>query len=233
MTAASVNVDGNVLCEKADNVVLSLGNDSFQASGVWVHRFKQQHRLVYRVVSGEAKKVDESQVNDWLNTLPAPISDYAPCDIFNANEAGLFFNLQPEKSPCVKGQACQGALTEDNEEHDADLHIEGWQNLKTEASPQDFVTADDNVATCGLQSIEELVDEVREMESDSDGEDADVGDLASMSENHHALDVLRRTISTDNVSEKNEARFYAFQAVFLNRKSRKVRRNIMDFFSKK
>ncbi|KAH7982480.1 hypothetical protein HPB52_005276 [Rhipicephalus sanguineus] len=50
-----------------------------------------------------------------------------------------------------------------DEEPDEDLVIEGWKSLKTEASAQDFVTADDNVATCGLRSIEDLVDEVNEV----------------------------------------------------------------------
>ncbi|XP_049522088.1 tigger transposable element-derived protein 6-like isoform X1 [Dermacentor silvarum] len=108
VTAAGVNVDGKVLREKADNIALSLGIENFQASGGWLHRFKERHGLVYRVVCGEGKKVDQSAVSDWLNTLPALISDYAPRDIFNADKAGLFFNLQPERSSCVKGQACQG-----------------------------------------------------------------------------------------------------------------------------
>ncbi|KAH7955972.1 hypothetical protein HPB52_005305 [Rhipicephalus sanguineus] len=82
-----------------------------------------------------------------------------------------------------------------NQEPDEDLVIEGWESLKTEASAQDFVTADDNVATCGLRSIEDLVDEVNEVESDSDGEDVDVCDqLPTTAENLHALDILRRTV---------------------------------------
>ncbi|XP_049267194.1 tigger transposable element-derived protein 6-like [Rhipicephalus sanguineus] len=109
VTAAGVNVDGKVIREKADNIALSLGIEDFQASGGWLHRFKERHGLVYKVVSGEAKKVDESQVSDWLNTLPALISDYAPRNVFNADEAGLFFNLQPERSLCMKGQACHGS----------------------------------------------------------------------------------------------------------------------------
>lgn len=52
--------------------------------------------------------------------------------------------------------------------------------------------------------------------TDSDGEDADVCDeVPSTSENHHALDVLRRTISAGSGSDKTTARFYAFQAAFL------------------
>ncbi|KAH7933283.1 hypothetical protein HPB49_011169 [Dermacentor silvarum] len=58
--------------------------------------------------SSEGKKVEQSAFSDWLSMLPALISDYAPRDVFNADEAGLFFNLQPERCLCVKGQACQG-----------------------------------------------------------------------------------------------------------------------------
>lgn len=63
------------------------------------------------VVSGEAK----SQVNGWLNMLQALIAVYAPCDVFNADEAGLFFNMQLERSLCVKGQPCKGGRK--SEEH--------------------------------------------------------------------------------------------------------------------
>ncbi|KAH7956056.1 hypothetical protein HPB52_005792 [Rhipicephalus sanguineus] len=96
------------------------------------------------------------------------------------------------------------APTEEDQEPDDDLHIEGWEDLETQASAQDFITADDNVETCGLRSVEELVDEA---ESDSDGEDADVCDvLPSALENHHALDILRRTVSAgSDVAEKRDS----------------------------
>lgn len=69
--------------------------------------------------------------------------------------------------------------------------IEGRENLGNQASTRDFVAADNNVATCGPRSIEHLVDEAKETESYSDGEDADVCDLLRLtSEKHHALDVL-------------------------------------------
>lgn len=109
VTAAGVNVDGKVVREKADDIALSLGIDNFQASGGWLHRFKTRHNLVYKTVCGEGKKVDESVVNEWKTaTLPSLIAGYEPRDIFNTDEAGLFFNVQPEKSLCFKGQNCQG-----------------------------------------------------------------------------------------------------------------------------
>ncbi|XP_049522529.1 major centromere autoantigen B-like [Dermacentor silvarum] len=127
------------------------------------------------------------------------------------------------------------APTGDSEEPDEDFGIEGWGSLQTQASVHDFVTADDNVATCGLRSIEELVDEVNEVESESDDEEADVCDqLPSTSESLNALDVLRRTVSAGNVSDETAARFYAFQAGLVNDlEGKKVQANITDFFGRK
>ncbi|KAH8019548.1 hypothetical protein HPB51_019975 [Rhipicephalus microplus] len=78
-TAGDVSMVGKVLHEKVGNVALSFGIVNFKASGGWLHRFKERHGLVYTVVSGEGNKVEEWQVNDWLNTLLALISDYTPC----------------------------------------------------------------------------------------------------------------------------------------------------------
>lgn len=109
VTAAGVNVDGKVMREKADEIALALQIDGFQASGGWLHRFKTRHGLVYKSVCGESKKADETVVNDWLvETLPSLIAGFEPRNVFNADEAGLFFNLQPEKSLCLKGEPCHG-----------------------------------------------------------------------------------------------------------------------------
>ncbi|XP_064462149.1 tigger transposable element-derived protein 6-like [Ornithodoros turicata] len=109
VTAAGINIDGKVVREKADDIALSLGIDNIQASGGWLQRVKTRHNLVYKTVCGEGKKVDESVVNEWKTaTLPSFIAGYEPRDIFNTDEAGLFFNVQPEKSLCFKGQNRQG-----------------------------------------------------------------------------------------------------------------------------
>ncbi|KAH8037697.1 hypothetical protein HPB51_015742 [Rhipicephalus microplus] len=137
---------------------------------------------------------------------------------------------------CVFFARQDGALTEEDQEPEGNLSIEGRENFGTPASAQDFVIADDNVATCGLRSVEELVDDERETESDSDGEDADVSNnLPSTSDNHHrALNVLRRRVNADSVSEETTAWFYASQAAFLRDSERKkLKKNITDFFSKK
>ncbi|KAH7969738.1 hypothetical protein HPB52_021706 [Rhipicephalus sanguineus] len=166
-TAAGISVDGKVLCRKADNIALSRG----------LHHFKERHGLVYRVVSGEAKKVGESQVNDWLKTLPALILDYGT----------------PERSLCVKGQACKGG--QESKERVTVLSCANpdcsEKILPTViALARDFVTVDDDVVTCGLISFEHLVDKAKETKPDSDGEDADVCDL------------LHRTISAGSTEDE-------------------------------
>ncbi|XP_064475501.1 tigger transposable element-derived protein 6-like [Ornithodoros turicata] len=109
VTAAGINVDGKVLREKADEIALSLGVENFLVSTGWLRRFKARHRLVYKSVCGEGKKVDEDVVSEWMtSTLPTLHAGYEPRDVFNADEAGLFFNVQPGKSLCFKGQNCQG-----------------------------------------------------------------------------------------------------------------------------
>lgn len=416
ITAAGVNIDGKVLREKADDVALSLGIENFQASGGWVHRFKQRHGLVYKTVCGEGKKVDDSVVSDWMtDTLPALLSEYEARDVFNADEAGLFFNLQPNKSLCFRGEACQGGqnskqrvtvlfccnadgseklkltvigrsqkprcfknagslpcvykankkawmtgeffrefLTQldrkmasknrkvllfidqcsahpkevvlphvkvvflpanttsrlqpldagiiKNIKHhfkgmlvrrllakinrkDEDLQIslldavhflamswdrvtadtiancfrkcgffspamtvspepeeppaiEEWDELGVECSSHDFITVDDDLATCGTRTIEDIVDEMQEeleQQSDSDSEDCGGSEAPpSTSETLHALDVLRRAVSFGAVSEETSAKFYALQKGLLGDiEVKKRQKTITDFFTQK
>ncbi|KAH7990029.1 hypothetical protein HPB51_026490 [Rhipicephalus microplus] len=149
------------------------------------HHFKGL--LVQRLLAKIERRDENLQISlldaihflamSWDNVVQASMNCFHKCGFFSRQDA---------------------APTKNNEEPDADLHIMGCENLETEASVRNFITADDNVATCGLRSIEELGDEVKETESDSDGEDVDVCDLPSMPESHHSLDVLRRTVSAGN-----------------------------------
>lgn len=415
VTAAGVNIDGKVLREKADEIALALRIDGFQASGGWLHRFKTRHGLVYKSVCGEAKKADETVVSDWLAKLQSLISGYEPRDVFNADEAGLFFNLQPEKSLCLKGEACQGgkkskeritvllccnadgseklkltvigksqkprcfkreshlpcvyrankkawmtaALFEEflslldrrmacknrkivlildqcaahprqvtlqnvkliflpanttthlqpldagiiknlkhhfkgllvrrllaniDRKHEGDLRIslldaihfiamawdrvtpttiancfakcgffrsseevpseqeepiEGWELLDAGCTAEDFCTADDNLATCGARTVEDIVEEAtcEVADSSDDGDNIDEGDGEGpppAAETLHALDVLRRAMAADEISDDTCTRFYGFQRSLLSDFAKKKKqKDIRDFFCKK
>lgn len=58
-----------------------------------------RHGLAYKTVSSEGKKADTSAVTDSItSTLPSLTAGYEARNIFNADHAGLFYNLHLEKS---------------------------------------------------------------------------------------------------------------------------------------
>uniref|UniRef100_A0A1E1X318 Putative tigger transposable element n=1 Tax=Amblyomma aureolatum TaxID=187763 RepID=A0A1E1X318_9ACAR len=107
--AAGVNFDGSILREKAVDIADRLGITDFAASNGWIDRFRKRHGIAYKTVSGESASVNLATVDDWKATLSAIlIEGYAPRDIYNADETGLFFRVQPSKSLSLKGEACHG-----------------------------------------------------------------------------------------------------------------------------
>ncbi|XP_040358278.1 tigger transposable element-derived protein 6 [Ixodes scapularis] len=106
--ASCVNIDGGILREKAQEIADRLDIADFTCSNGWVDRFRKRHGISYRAVSGEAASVDPICVEAFKSSLPSIIAEYHPRDVFNADEAGLFFNVQPTKSLSLKGEACHG-----------------------------------------------------------------------------------------------------------------------------
>ncbi|KAL1477553.1 hypothetical protein MTO96_035659 [Rhipicephalus appendiculatus] len=177
--------------EQSDNVADATLNTDYVWYGLTESKFVTATDTFQEFVDAggsELSVCEEASVDDTI--IAAVRGSAEPATDDEADGKGDV-NPTPEPDfPCkdtLEYLTKDAAPTED-QEPDADLHIEGWEDLGTQASAQDFVTADDNVATCGLRSVEELADEAKETESDSDGEDADVCDvLPSTSENHHAL----------------------------------------------
>ncbi|XP_037508969.1 tigger transposable element-derived protein 6 [Rhipicephalus sanguineus] len=106
--AAGINFDGSILHEKAMEIANRLGITDFTVSNGWIDHFRKRHGIAYKTVSGEAASVNMETANDWKSTLSTVIEGYKPCDIYNADEMGLFFRVQPSKSSSLKGEACHG-----------------------------------------------------------------------------------------------------------------------------
>ena len=84
---------------KANDFAVKLGMDAFVCSHSWVQCFPDKHRIVFGKIHDKAKSVDKTICNDWLqNVWPKIRRDYADEDIFNADEAGIFFKLTPDKT---------------------------------------------------------------------------------------------------------------------------------------
>ena len=61
--------------------------------------FKRRHKVTFSSVSGESAFVPQDVVAEWLSeTLPQLLMDYAPQDVFNADETGLLWWLLPDKT---------------------------------------------------------------------------------------------------------------------------------------
>ncbi|XP_035673006.1 tigger transposable element-derived protein 4-like [Branchiostoma floridae] len=57
---------------------------------------------------GESAGVDSTVVEDWKEKLPHITAGYAPEDIYNMDESGLFYRTTTNKTLATKGQQCSG-----------------------------------------------------------------------------------------------------------------------------
>ena len=112
-TARSNNlpVSGPHLQEKALMLAAEMNHDDFTASNGWLHAFCRRHNIHFQTLSGESADVCPQTVDDWTKRLPDLTADYAPEDVFNADEMGLYFRALPQGSLVVKGDPSRGTKT--------------------------------------------------------------------------------------------------------------------------
>lgn len=107
--SSNLPVSGPIMREKAEELALRMDIEDFKCSDGWISRFKERHGLAFKSVSGEAAAVDKVVSTDWKQTrLQCLLQKYAPCDIYNADEMGLFFKCLPDQTLCRKGERCIG-----------------------------------------------------------------------------------------------------------------------------
>jgi hypothetical protein len=85
-----------------------MNTGNFSASNGWVSRFKDRHGLVFKKLVGESAEVSAESTDAWLESLPSLMQGYEPCDVYNADETGLFFNVLPDRTLVYKGESCHG-----------------------------------------------------------------------------------------------------------------------------
>lgn len=105
----NIAISGPLLQEKAQKIAYELGATNFKASRGWLDNLKKRNNIVSKIMSGEKKSVDPETVEKWkTETLPELIKEYSPSDVFNADETGLFYNLQPDNTLCYQEEKCHG-----------------------------------------------------------------------------------------------------------------------------
>ena len=86
-----------------------MGHPEFKCSEGWLSRFKGRKAIVFRVIRGEAKAVNPEMVDAWQSTLlPQLLEEFSPEDIYNTDETGLFYQMQPDKSLTHKDEDGRG-----------------------------------------------------------------------------------------------------------------------------
>ncbi|XP_064474064.1 tigger transposable element-derived protein 4-like [Ornithodoros turicata] len=99
MTAANLLVNGSILRDKARDLADQLGCENFSCSNGWFCRFKTCHNLTYLNVCGESGSVNEEVVSNWRShTLQPLLEEFRPDDLFNLDEAALFYKMLPDRT---------------------------------------------------------------------------------------------------------------------------------------
>ena len=93
---------------KADDLALRLKIENFRCSEGWLQRFKAKRGITLKTISYESASVDDATIDSWQPVLKSILNQYSPCDVYNADESRLFYNLLPNKTLSVKGDSCRG-----------------------------------------------------------------------------------------------------------------------------
>lgn len=97
--ACNLDITGAVLKKKALDFATLLSINGFKASDGWVAKFKKRHNLREYTKHGEASSTpsDEAIKQERLRVSQI-ISEYALEDVWNADETGLFWKMDPART---------------------------------------------------------------------------------------------------------------------------------------
>lgn len=102
-------VSGNLLKQKAEMFAFKMDIHDFKFTDGWLRGFKKRHGVSFKKVCGESGAVDLSTVTDYRTSkLNAIMQEFAPANIFNCDETGLFFKMLPDRSLSFSSEACTG-----------------------------------------------------------------------------------------------------------------------------
>ena len=115
LSARRVAHSDEMLQTKAKEFGEKLGVTEFAYSKGWLASFKKRHGIKQYVRHGEAASVDAAVVVSGREKLRATLSEYALADIYNFDETGLFFRLEPNRTlatgPVSGSKICKERIT--------------------------------------------------------------------------------------------------------------------------
>lgn len=89
-----------------------MGKDNFVATDGWFHRWKKRENIVFKRTHGELKDADFTGAENWINNeWPKISSEYPPCNVYNADETGIYYRALPQHTYLFKNEDAKGCKT--------------------------------------------------------------------------------------------------------------------------
>lgn len=109
MREKSAIISGPLIKEQASKFAQLLNIPNFEPSNGWISRWKGRNSIKYKTIQGEKAAANNTSASFWVKTiLPGLIQDYAPNEVYNADETGLFFKALPSGSLVFKEEKPSG-----------------------------------------------------------------------------------------------------------------------------
>jgi hypothetical protein len=98
-----------ILEEKATQLAAQLNQPDFKATSGWISRWKSRNAISYKKCHGEKNDADTTAAHTWSSTvLPDLLESYEPCDIYNADETGIYYRALPDGTLTFSAQKLSG-----------------------------------------------------------------------------------------------------------------------------
>ena len=102
-----VAVSALVFKTKAIEFAEKMNLKNFKAPDGWLDYRKKRFNVTFKTVSGESNACTDEMVAPWDQiTLPPILSKYDLNQMYNADEFGLFYRAQPNKSLRLNNENC-------------------------------------------------------------------------------------------------------------------------------
>ena len=96
--ARNIPVAGRLIQEKAVLLNVELHQKNVAVSNGWLESWRKHFGAESVALSGESTDVREEDVAHWSKRLSIVCAGYELCNIFNADETGLFYCALPNRS---------------------------------------------------------------------------------------------------------------------------------------
>jgi hypothetical protein len=91
-------ITGRIIQQKAKQLARALNIRDFNGSDGWLSKFKKRHHIKEYKRQGEAASAPLEEIPRYQAELREIIKNYQPENVYNADETGLYWRMEPDKS---------------------------------------------------------------------------------------------------------------------------------------